>query len=63
MRGDPYYIKNKYPTKCAETGVPIPVGVNVLYEPRTKKVYLLSTRRAQEWAEIKADDQFTNHSF
>lgn len=48
-------IQTRFKSKCAETGEPIPKGVNVLYDSSTKKVYSLGTKKYDEFTK-QADD-------
>lgn len=41
-------IKAKFNGKCAETGEAIPKGNNCWYDDATKKVYSLSSKKADE---------------
>lgn len=60
---EPREIFAKYDCKCAETGVEIKRNDSCIYYPLTKLVFTHESKQAQEFREMKADDQMTGHQY
>jgi hypothetical protein len=54
---EPKIITLKYPAVCKETGKRLNRGEQALYYPQDKSFFCLDSKQAQEWREMKADDQ------
>lgn len=53
---DPRILNARFKGVCKETGKTIQKGQQCLYEPLTRSVYHMDSKRAQEWNEIQMDD-------
>jgi len=54
---EPRIITLKYPAVCKETGKRMKPGEQALYYPNDKSFFCLDSKQAQEYREMKADDQ------
>ena len=48
MRNDPYFTRARWPGLCAETGRKISKGDEIAYYPRTKQVFHVDSKQADE---------------
>lgn len=55
MRNDPYEIKARFESRCAETGKIIKKGDSCIYYPLVKKVYSMDSKTAYEYRNWRAD--------
>ncbi len=55
MKNDPYEIKARFESKCAETGKVILKGEPCIYYPLAKKVYSIDSKTAYDYRNWKAD--------
>jgi len=60
---EPFIMNAKFNSKCNETEKPIKKGDSFLYYPIGKSAYHLDSKQAQDWREMKQDDDFINASF
>lgn len=53
---NPYELKARFESKCAETGKIIKKGEYCVYYPSAKKVYHPDSKQALEYRNMKADE-------
>lgn len=53
---NPFELKAKFDSKCAETGKLIKRGEYCVYYPSSKKVYHVDSKQAYEYRMMKADE-------